>query len=183
MNVHCMIDLETFGTAKTSCITQLAATLFDPRDNFRIYNCFNVPISPESCRDAGLTFDLDTVIWWLNQSKEAQQAVFFTGRQPLTLKAALEEFQKWLPSEAKVWGNGASFDLPILENGYRALKLRTPWKHWNERCYRTFNAQVSKDDPARPAREGVHHNALDDCRYQVAQLQYVCGKLGIQELL
>lgn len=171
-----MLDMETFGTAKDSCIIQLSAVQFN--HDFHVLNTFNDVISPQSCIDAGLTLDLDTIMWWMTQSEEAKTQVVLQ-KQRSELKDSLKRFKQWLPKDTQVWGNGASFDLAILDTAYRKCGMTKPWAHWNERCYRTINALIPKDDPGRPAFEGVKHNAVHDCLHQIKQLKYVCEKLSI----
>jgi hypothetical protein len=171
-----MFDLETFGTAKNSVIIQVAAIQFN--HDFTIVNTFNDLVDPQSCLDAGLSIDLSTVLWWMEQSEEAKRSVILPKKRS-HLKDVLWNLHRWIPKETKAWGNGASFDLSILDSAYRACKIPLPWKHWDERCYRTINALVDKKDPCRPPRVGVYHNALDDCRTQLQQLEYVCKKMNI----
>ena len=177
MTLHAMIDLETFGTAKDSVILQLAAVQFS--QDFHILAQFNEVISPESCQEAGLSIDLDTVMWWMTQSEEAKQKVVLQGaRSPL--KEALRRFHEWLPRGTRVWGNGASFDLSILDTAYRKVGYQKPWSHLDERCYRTINSLVGRNHPERPPFEGTKHNALDDCKYQIRQLKFVTNLLGLE---
>lgn len=176
MSLHCMIDLETFGTAKDSCIIQIAAVQFS--HDFHVCNTFNEVISPESCQKLGMSFDMDTIMWWMNQSEEAKRKVVLQ-KQRSPLVDALKRFKIWLPKDTHVWGNGASFDLSILDTAYRLAGLERPWKHFNERCYRTLNALVPKDHPDRPSFTGTKHDALDDCRHQINQLKFVCQKRNI----
>ena len=176
MSLHCMIDLETFGVAKDSCIIQIAAVQFN--HDFYVCNTFNEVISPESCQALGMSFDMDTIMWWMNQSEEAKQKVVLQKqRSPLT--EALKRFKLWLPKDTCVWSKGASFDLSILDTAYRLAGLGRPWKHTHERCFRTMNSLVPEDHPDRPKFMGTKHDALDDCRNQINQLEFICKKLNI----
>lgn len=175
---HAMTDLETFSTAPNAVILQLAAVQFDPFSD-RIGPVFNVPIDPQSCQDAGLHMDLNNVLWWMNQSDEARKRVAFVTRKREDLKTALKDFAHWLPKDTKIWGNGAAFDLPILESAYRACKMSTPFKHWNERCYRTMKSLAPH---VKMERVGVHHDALDDAVSQAKHLQTIIKALGLKNV-
>jgi len=166
-----MVDLETLGNGSNSVIIAIGAVKFDPRTGRvgELADRFYTNVDPQSCVEAGLQMDVSTVMWWMSQSDAARAAVTKPGRQ---LAEALAEFSKWLPADACVWGNGATFDNVILANAYRALRLPQPWKHWNDRCYRTL--KNLHPDIKAPARQGVAHNALDDA---VFQAEHACAIL------
>lgn len=65
----------------------------------------------------------------------------------------------------------AVFDITILENWFRACNTPIPWKFWNVRDVRTIVDWFNIDTRSYE-REGVHHNALDDCLHQI---KYMCG--------
>ena len=62
----------------------------------------------------------------------------------------------------------SGFDITIVEDLYRRHhekhEFAIPWKFWNVWCFRTFNHLTKARDKFK--REGVHHDALDDARYQ-----------------
>ena len=93
-------------------------------------------------------------------------------------KKSLEGFAKFVgdPSKARVWGNGASFDNPILANAYRAVNLDPPWRFWNDRCYRTVKSMFGKN--VKLERIGEHHNALDDAKSQADHLIRIMAAIG-----
>jgi len=68
---------------------------------------------------------------------------------------------------AYVWGNGATFDISILEAAYRQRGIPIPWAFWNIRDVRTIAAlawpHVKKD---HTEFVGVPHRALDDAKHQ-----------------
>jgi hypothetical protein len=112
----------------------------------------------------------DTLRWWSQQSSEAQQVLSDPDARPLP--EALQSFMIWLtnntlPDYARMWGNGAAFDNVILSSAYRITGLHQPWKHWNDRCYRTVKNQYPD---IKLERVGTHHNALDDARTQAQHL-------------
>lgn len=163
-----MVDLETLGTAPGSIILSIGAVSFGPKKEH--VSTFYERISIASCQEHGMTFDADTLAWWMLQSAEAR-AEAFSGALPLPL--VLERFNGFLGRDAKdveIWGNGASFDNALLASAYRAAKLPLPWKFWNERCYRTMKALY----PEVPCeRTGTHHNALDDAMTQARHLAQI----------
>lgn len=163
-----MVDLETLGTAPGSIILSIGAVSFGPKKEHG--STFYEKISIESCQEHGLTFDADTLSWWMIQSAQAR-AEAFSGALPLPV--VLQSFIHFIGRDAKdveIWGNGASFDITLLAAAYRATKLPCPWKFWNERCYRTMKSLY----PEVPCeRIGTHHNALDDAMTQALHLAQI----------
>lgn len=157
-----MVDLETMGQTATAAIVSIGAVRFSERG---IGEQFYVPVSLSDCQQAGLTIEASTVMWWLDQSSEARQALVRPRREPLNLSSALLEFARFIEdADTKVWGNGADFDNAILINAYRICGLRLPWKFWNNRCYRTL--KNLRPNIAKPKRTGTHHDALQDAIFQ-----------------
>lgn len=156
---NAMVDLETLDNVPTSAILSIGAVKFD--DTGTDEDEFYVNIDPRTCTKAGLTISPDTVMWWMQQSDSARKA--FNNKDALSLQAALNKFTAWLGGANQVWGNGATFDNPILANAYRAVGIEPPWKFWNDRCHRTLkNLYPWVKAPAM----GTAHNALDDARNQ-----------------
>lgn len=176
--MHCMIDLETMGLRPTSCIVSIGAVLFNEED---ILAEFHTAISLQSSRAFGLTTDKSTVDWWMKQSAEARSSWQREDAPGLTESLAL--FCEWLrsnkatESNLKPWGNGADFDLVLLKSSFDAVNADVPWKFWNHRCFRTVkNLYPGIQVP----RQGTHHNALDDARYQTQHLQAICAATGLK---
>lgn len=160
---HLMIDLETFGTASNSVILSIGAVEFNKTG---LGKEFHVHIDPQSCVDAGLTMDASTVLWWMTQSEEARTKIAEADRN--NLFAVLNNFVAafdW--RNKKVWGNGASFDIVIMENAMKAVNVAVPWKFWNQRCFRTLKSELPvglvKEMTVRPE---LAHDALSDAKAQ-----------------
>lgn len=166
MNV--MVDLETLGTASNSVIISMGAVAFDNEGN--TLSTFYRRIDPQSCVDAGLKVDVSTVMWWMKQSDAARAAFNEKG---VLLAAALGDFAMWVPEDACLWGNGATFDNVLLTNAYKAAGLKAPWPYWRDRCYRTVKALYPHISAG--AFEGAAHNALADARHQTKHLLKIAG--------
>lgn len=169
MNRAVSIDIETMGKSPTSAITSIGAVMFDPASNW-IGDDFHVHISLDSCLFNGLTMDADTVLWWLAQSYDARAALVAGQVSAVPLVRALVALAEYIPTDAHVWANGASFDFAILANAYTRLQEPTPWRFWDERCLRTLKGI---NPELRIPREGIHHNALDDARHQARLIQHI----------
>ena len=118
----------------------------------------------------GRTVDFSTLQWWMKQGSEAKSV--FQASGGVTVGKFRLEFLDFIgcadyagSSEIKLWGNGADFDVSIFYDFWtRTGNFPTPFKFWNTRCFRTFNALRNCKDLV--ARKGTHHNALDDAVYQ-----------------
>lgn len=167
-----MVDLETMSTSNDAAILSIGAVAFGKEgvSTERFYT----KVSLKSCQEHGLHIDAGTVMFWLEQSREAQQALL--GYAP-PLSDALLQFSHWIGAygKPKVWGNGATFDNVILRNAYKTANMKAPWDFWNDRCFRTLKGL--SPGVVLPDRGGVHHNALDDAVYQ-AECAVVLLNLG-----
>lgn len=167
----CMVDLETLGTRAGCAIVSIGAVMFDEMLNQTGPEFYTV-VSTKSCLEAGLHKDLDTLKWWAKQPIEARQVLSQAdGDAAVSLGAGLVSFNEFIKTsttgnfiDTTVWGNGSDFDNAILYAAYAATKQKSGWAFWNSRCLRTLKSLA----PAVPApqRQGVHHNALDDARFQ-----------------
>jgi len=170
---HVMIDLETMGTIPGSCIVSIGAVLFDPRYGIITKETFYAELDYADQQDDGLIIDESTLAWWEDQSPRAREALLGLD----DLKDSLKDLSKWLPKDAKVWGNGATFDISILEHCYRLYKLPIPWKFWNVRDCRTVKEMFESTRGGLGTAMGsgrdknnIAHNALHDA---IHQAQYI----------
>ncbi len=162
----CMIDLETLDTESTACILSIGACRFneDEIDNDGFYRVIKI----QSNIDEGRTISGSTLAWWMTQNDRAK--AIFSDPKAVTLEQALDDLRDWIGPQweaLRPWGNSARFDLGILADAYG--KQGTPWKFWNEHCFRMLkNLPASKRVP-KPENIGAH-NALFDA---IAQAQHV----------
>ena len=197
MKIHVMLDLETMGNGSNAAIVSIGAVVFNP-SNGQLGAEFEEVINLNS---ASYYSDIDapTVTWWLSQGDEAR-AIFLKETPKSSLKDALLEFNQWLADlgESKdicLWGNGAGFDNVILMNSFKATRIRPNFIHWNDLDVRTI-VRMGRDilgiNPKETlVREGVHHSALDDAKFQAqyvsviwerfTQFQQSCAQAGLVE--
>ena len=171
-----MIDLETLSTDPDGFICAIGAVAFDANGlGAEFYATIKSPAGNGKI-DAG------TVFWWLEQSKEAQSAFNSEDSLRPSLANALLDFADWMSQfgpmgDRRVWGNGATFDNVMLSAAYRRNGLNTPWPFWGDMCYRTIK-NLHGAPSNTPTRDGTHHNALDDAKYQAQHLVYMHAQLG-----
>jgi exodeoxyribonuclease VIII len=168
------LDLETMGTGPRAAIVAIGAAAFD-LETGQLGQIFYLVVDLKSSVKAGLEMDADTIMWWMKQSVEVRAAIYPENR--VTLLEALGYFSRWFidiaGKDAKVWGNGATFDNVVISSAYKACGLDRPWSFRNDRCYRTVRAL--HPEVADAPTGGTKHNALDDARYQATQLVKMIG--------
>lgn len=164
---HLMIDFETLGTKPDTAVVSLGAVIFDRSG-----------ISQEKLWLFNLTGQLDgkrrfasgdTITWWMNQGDKAKSVFERAQLEGILLKNFADEFAAFCPKtlDVRVWGNGATFDIPIIEHILEQQGFKPPWKFWNQRCYRTLKACYGIE---KSKFEGTKHDALDDARFQAKNL-------------
>jgi exodeoxyribonuclease VIII len=158
---HAMIDLETMALTPDCAIVSIGAVIFDPRYGIVTDDTFYVELK---WREQNRTISKSTRAWWKTQAPHIQAA---TMRGDTSLQGALSDLEFWLPDDVKVWGNGATFDISILEDAYRQCKHDIPWKFWNIRDMRTVKDMYESKRGGLDRRSGGgEHNALNDAIWQ-----------------
>lgn len=170
-----MIDLETLATSSDAAILTIGAVKFDPFGKDITdpeMESFYVKVDLDSCHDIGLVTNDDTIAWWGQQSKEAQEEAFGTeGR--IHIKEALDQLYKFCRGCQRVWSNGAAFDVPILETAFKRVQKAIPWEYWKVRdCRTAFDLGIN---PQRPPV--LAHHALQDAWNQAVGIQNVYNVL------
>jgi hypothetical protein len=166
------IDLETLGKKADSILLAIGAVAICELtgERHRFYCGTRVSSQPERTKVQS------TIDWWGKQSPAAREAFdfAFTDDCP-TLTEALGGLADWVKAlratgEVFVWGNGANFDLAMLEHAFQGLADFVPWDFRNTRDMRTlYDLTKRLGLQVRVDRVGTHHHALDDADYQ-AQL-------------
>ncbi len=162
MKKDAMIDLETMGTSHDAAIIQIGACYFN-RETGEIGNTFFSNVDLNSELESGFEVDGSTIMWWLGQSEEARKSLF---SQPIGTNTTILHFLSlFLDGAANIWSH-ATFDFVILTNHYKKLDMKPTFHYRTARDLRTL-VDLANITSKKYPREGVHHNALDDCKYQV----------------
>lgn len=175
MKTDIMIDLETLATSTDAAILTIGAVKFDPFGRELQepeMDSFYVRVDLDSCNEIGLVTNDDTIAWWANQSKEAQEEAFGDGNR-VHIKDAFDQLYKFCWGAKRVWSNGAAFDVPICETVYKRIGKAIPWSFWQVRDVRTaFDLGIN---PIRPPVTA--HHALEDAWNQAVGIQNVYNVL------
>lgn len=160
MNVS--FDLETLGKTSKAPIVQIAAVKFETDGT--IIDTFSRTINVEYLEKYDLEPDYSTILWWLNQDKEAINQVFGSDSIKTDLKTALINFSNWLGTDEdyNFWSH-ATFDPPILKENYKAVGVEFPIYYRSFKDLRTLQEMAHNPNLKR---EGTHHVALDDALFQ-----------------
>jgi exodeoxyribonuclease VIII len=170
-NTDIMIDLETLATSPDAAILTIGAVKFDPfGDDVNDPKCtkFYTRVDLDSCDKIGLVTNDDTIAWWANQSKEAQDEAF-RETDRVDIVDAMHQLYKFCWGAKRVWSHGATFDIVICEHIFRKIGKAIPWSFWEVRDTRTlFDIGIN---PNRPPV--LKHHALEDAWNQAIGVQNV----------
>lgn len=161
-------DLETLGKRVDAPVLSIAAVAFD-RMSGKLGPEVELHIKIDEALIDGRV-DGGTLLWWLGQSAEARNKLIAGQKKAISTYEALRglgDFVRGLPASVCVWGNGATFDISILERLYDVAGrgLKEQWQFLNIRDMRTIvdAADFNKDSIKFV---GEKHVALDDARHQ-----------------
>jgi len=171
---HIMLDLETMGNRSNSVIVSIAAIPFNLETGEISDHQFYERVDFQSCLDVGLNVQASTVLWWMKQNEAARKEIC----KPYATKIhdVLENLKIFLGcygSNFEIWGNGARFDMGLLQDAYHACGYNNlPWKFRNERDVRTL-VSLAPHIKEQTINVGVGHHPIHDC---LNQIQY-CHKI------
>lgn len=166
------LDLETYATSHNAVILSIGAAAINPDTGEEL--TFYTPVNIESQSERYT--DPKTVAWWKKRGLTHKHLMEECTVAP-DLRGALNRLNEWVIGLAVLvkdggtllpMGNGASFDVGILDSAYADCGMAPPWAFWNVRDLRTMKwIFEATDTPMDLKREGVHHNAVDDAVHQL----------------
>lgn len=161
-----MIDFETLGQDADTMVISLGACFFD-LETKQLGPTFYMAFDISDQQKAGRTFTPDTLKWWMGQSDGAKK-VFHEQAKPT--KQVLQLFSQWVLgqntiSKIRPWGNGATFDISIIEHLFKQFDVKCPWLYYNVMDLRTFRRFIANNAKVDKSK-GTNHNALDDAKNQ-----------------
>lgn len=167
MTQHKMFDFETLDTKPAAVVLSLGVTKFDSMgiSDKRLWS-FNL----DDQLIWGRTISASTLSWWMSQGTEAKAVFDAAVKSKTKLTDFCNEYKEWAKDDVDylVWGNGATFDITIVENIFLSQFGAFPWKYSNVRCYRTIKSMFRIEDGKD--FKGTRHNALDDSIFQSENL-------------
>lgn len=157
-----MLDLETLGNGTNKCIVQIGACYFD-RETGIIGDTLKINVDAESHVRHGGELDAKTVYWWLSQSHEAIDSIIAQPRMDIV--QAFDQLNIFLSKAKAVWSH-ATFDFVTIQDTFKQLNIKPLFHYRVARDLRTV-VDLAKVTVDKQLREGTHHDALEDCKFQV----------------
>lgn len=174
-----MVDIETLGTKPGSPVIAIGAVFFDIMSGElgeRFYGKIDVEDAMRYSRISG-----DTFKWWMAQNDAARREATSGFMSANEVFADFYNFMSVNANLGKMcpWGNGASFDITILEVSFeRILGKPAPWKFWNVQDVRTIKRVGESVGHKYPHDlKGVAHKAIDDAIHQAKYVAYYWQKM------
>jgi exodeoxyribonuclease VIII len=169
-----MIDLEGLGTGPETTILTIAAQEFNPLVRDSLGRSYYVRVDLESQADR--TIEQGTIDWWATQPPVVRDEAF-AEQDRVSLRDALDGLYKLMWQAKRVWAQGPTYDMTILEHAYKSLGIPLPWKYYSVRDSRTLFSLV----PQLESYPASHH-ALEDCCRQILLLWDALEYLKITEI-
>jgi hypothetical protein len=180
-----MIDLETLSLRQDAAILSIGAVFFNLDSGEIDSDTLHIGITMHEQPHYG-HIDPDVVAWWLKQPKEAQISLANLIGNGMQLADALTDLSYFVqnhgdPAHVRVWSNGATFDVVILENAYQRHSMSAPWRFYNHRDVRTI-VEIGRNlldiDPKYDMPfDGIQHNALADAVHQAKYVSRIYAAL------
>lgn len=167
-----MTDIETCGLHLEAPVLSLGACVFT---DDTICGVYTWRLNLEKAFMLG-TAKLATIVWWMNQSKEAQDHAWRGERvdQSEALTQLQDIYDTWGCEE--VWSHGAPFDIPRIERLLGLCSIKVPWHYRAPRDTRTVFSMYEHRFGTEPvidpsAAQGVSHNPGYDSHVQALMVQ------------
>ena len=176
--IHTMIDLETLDTKPSSTILTLGAVKFNPLTFDEPKQELYIKLDINEQDTLGRTVSNSTLEWWANQDEKIQEEAFSVDGRT-SIADTLTQLSKYLINSDVIWAHSYGFDMTILEDLYRQMKLPVPWNFWQVRDSRTLFSLLPEDP--RKSMQTDLHNALADAYYQAKAVQIAYDQLGVKK--
>ena len=159
-----MLDLETMAVGPNAAVVQIGAIAFNLETGVRGPDVFLIDVDTQSCVELGGEIHPSTLHFW--EKLEG----FKPHSTPQPIMNALMALQRWFedrPDVKRVWSQGPSFDVAIMEGYFLKTGLMVPWRYSDARDTRTVYDLANGLGWQKPAGTESTHNALGDCDRQI----------------
>lgn len=165
---HFMLDIETLSTTVEAAVLSIGVVEFDPITGKTLDEFYKeLRLQDQKKRN----IDPGTVKWWIKQVVEdTTRANVFLDGDKVPVRNALLLLRDFLGGGKKnIWACDPDFDCAILSNLYTEYQLPTPWGYYEPKSVRTVR-KLAKLKGLEAIETVKTHNALDDCKRQVAEI-------------
>lgn len=172
-----MIDVETLGITERALIVEAGLLIFD-RTNGKIQSehLFKINLLSYEEYDDKFNMCISTVLFWLNQTKAAQEKVFKDNGRSCKVKDVFFDINILLKDINTMWCH-PSFDYKMFEHHLRVFKIQSNMPFYKVRDLRTAVDLANYDYKNHPFK-GTKHTSLDDCKYQLSYLMECFKRTG-----
>lgn len=187
-----MVDIETLGNSDKANlpIISIAAVKFNGSGETSPDVFYRV-IKLSSALEQDVV-EASTLKWWLGKDKREEFFNIIFDENAVDLETALNDLADYLPrgKDIQYWAQGINFDQVILEAKAKRFGISLPGQYYqwmDSRTYIKTNLKLLGLDLDKKAdkelfskliaRDGVHHNALDDVFHQIKCVCYVGNTL------
>lgn len=171
-----MIDLETLSTRANAVVLAIGVAGYDRSGTpFEFYTRLDF----EEQLGRKRVCSQSTIEWWMSRDADARNLFKEPKTMASTALLTLQDLlnRRFEKEHLTVLGNGANFDVSILENMYHDYDIFIPWKYQNVACYRTLKELTKSLPTCKLERKGTHHNALDDAKSQLEHFVRIMDEL------
>lgn len=172
-----MLDLETLDTGPDAVILTFGAVKFSEFTDEEPSSPLYLRIKIDEQSTLGRSISQDTLNWWSTQDPAAQEEAF-SEEDRVSLDNFTSQLSKYVVGADKVWAQGPTFDIVILENLYRMIGKTAPWAFWQIRDSRTL---LDLGDDSVKKNNASAHNALADAYFQAQAVQSIYRELGVEQ--
>jgi len=172
-----MLDTETMGTSPDSVILTFGAVMFDPFSDEEPTKPLYLRLEIDEQTAMGRTINPDTLAWWGKQDQAAQDEAF-SELDRVSLEDFATQLNRYIVGADKIWAQGTTFDICLLENLYRMMGRPIPWEYWKVRDSRTI---LDLGDDSVKKNNASAHNSLADSYFQALGVQSIYKQLGIKK--
>lgn len=176
--IHIAVDLETIGVNTSAPLISLGVVLFTLGDDPKILDeQFYQVIDIDDAIKHG-EVEGGSLKWWITNPHIDAKNALFGSTEVMTTKDTLLALNEFIHKHADnrspmIWGNGALFDVGILEDKYKKLGVEIPWHFSDISDLRTIEylAKSKEDyDHTKMFENEIPHHALHDAIAQANEV-------------
>jgi hypothetical protein len=172
-----MLDMETLATSPDAVILTFGAVKFDPFSSKPPSDPLYLRLDVIEQTELGRQVNDDTIAWWANQPEDIREEAL-SEEDRVALADFAAQLNRYVVGANKIWAQGPTFDICMIENLFRMLGIPVNWQYWQIRDSRTLFDLG--DDSAKKNNTGAH-NALADAYCQAEAVQNIYNELGIKK--
>lgn len=175
--IDLMLDVETLGNIPGCVVTQVTIVPFHLKGTplGEEVKVFDQRLHIGNQMADGLEVNAETLNWWMQQDADVRRYVMAGDLGSEDFCFALTNYVGEIEishKEYRIWSTSAKVDFGCIPFLFRLNEIPYCINHRSERCARTFIEMVKTQHPQMKLPKGLTtHNALDDCRRQIADLQ------------